>query len=302
MVIVGGGPAGLTAGLYAARSRMDALLLEKLTPGGQVVTTAFVENYPGFEEGISGTDLMAKIEKQAQRFGLKIEMREVEKIALEGNLKRVITDGLEYLAKAVVVATGAEPRSLGVPGEEELRGRGVSYCATCDAPFFRDKEVAVVGGGDSAVEEALYLTRFARRVRIIHRRQQLRAAKLTQERALSNDKVEVLWDTVVTRINGEQFVQSLDVKNVKTGQEANLDVSGVFLYVGLKPNSDLFDFEIETDESGFLRTDENMCTSAEGVYAIGDVRSKMLRQIVTAAGEGATAAFAVEKYLESLDT
>ena len=300
LVIVGGGPAGLTAGLYAARSRIDTLLLEKLTPGGQVMTTATVENYPGFEEAISGPDLMVKMEKQARRFGLKIETQQVEKISREGDLKRVLSDGGEYLTKAVIVATGAEPKSLGIPGEKEFRGRGVSYCATCDGPFFRDKEVAVIGGGDSAVEEAIYLTRFAKRVRIVHRRDRLRAAKLVQERALSNEKVEVLWDTVPIRIDGEQFVQSMDVKNVKTGQETKLDVSGVFFYVGVKPNSDFFEFDIETDEGGFLRTDDNMRTSVDGIYAVGDVRSKMLRQIVTATGEGATAAFAVEKYLENL--
>jgi thioredoxin reductase (NADPH) len=299
-IIVGGGPAGLTAGLYAARSRLDILLLEKLTPGGQVMTTAMVENYPGFEEAISGPDLVAKMEKQARGFGLQVEIKSVEKITQEGNLKKVIADGEEYLAKAVIVATGVEPKLLGIPGEKELRGRGVSYCATCDGPFFRDKEVVVIGGGDSAVEEAIYLTRFAKRVRLIHRRDQLRAAKLVQERAFSNEKVEVVWDTVTTRINGEQFVQSVDVKNVKSGQKDKFETSGVFLYVGVKPNSDLFDFKIDTDKAGFLRTDENMCTSVEGIYAVGDVRSKLLRQIVTATGEGATAAFAVEKYLEDL--
>ncbi|MCK4597079.1 thioredoxin-disulfide reductase [bacterium] len=300
LIIVGGGPAGLTAGLYAARSRIDTLLLEKLIPGGQVITTALVENYPGFEEGVPGPDLIAKMEKQARRFGLKIEMRLVEKITLDGDQKRVLADGEEYLTKAVIVASGAESQLLGVPGEKELKDRGVSYCATCDGPFFQEKEVVVVGGGDAAVEEAIYLTRFAKRVRIIHRRDQLRATKLVQERALSNDKVEVVWDTVVTRINGENFVQSVDVKNVRTGQESSLDVAGVFMYVGVKPNSELFDFQIETDERGYLRTDDRMRTSVEGIYAVGDVRSKLLRQIVTAAGEGATAAFAVEKYLESL--
>jgi thioredoxin reductase (NADPH) len=300
LIIVGGGPAGLTAGLYAARSRIDTLLLEKLIPGGQVLTTAWVENYPGFEEGVSGPDLIAKMEKQARRFGLKVEMRLVEKITLDGDQKMVLADEEEYLTKAVIVASGAESQLLGVPGEKELKGRGVSYCATCDGPFFQEREVVVVGGGDAAVEEAIYLTRFAKRVRIIHRRDQLRATKLVQERALSNSKVEVVWDTVVTRINGENFVQSVDVKNVRTGQESSLDVAGVFMYVGVKPNSELFDFEIETDERGYLRTDDRMRTSVEGIYAVGDVRSKLLRQIVTAAGEGATAAFAVEKYLESL--
>jgi thioredoxin reductase (NADPH) len=302
LVIIGGGPAGLTAGLYAARSRLDVLLLEKIHPGGQVVTTSLVENYPGFEEGISGPDLMVRIERQARRFGLNIEINQVEKIILKNGRKKIIAGDEEYSVKAVIVASGAQPRLLGVPGERELAGRGVSYCATCDGPFFRDKEVAVVGGGDSAVEEAVYLTRFAKRVFIIHRRDQLRAARMVQERALNHQKVEIVWDTVVTRINGEQSVQSVDVKNVRTDHESQLNVAGVFMYVGVIPSSDFFDFQIEKDAGDFLITDQNMQTSVAGIYAVGDVRSKSLRQIVNAAGEGATAAFAAEKYLESLES
>jgi thioredoxin reductase (NADPH) len=302
LVIIGGGPAGLTAGLYAARSRLDVLLLEKIHPGGQVVTTSLVENYPGFEEGISGPDLMVRIERQARRFGLNIEINQVEKIILKNGRKKIIAGDEEYSVKAVIVASGAQPRLLGVPGERELAGRGVSYCATCDGPFFRDNEVAVVGGGDSAVEEAVYLTRFAKRVFIIHRRDQLRAARMVQERALNHQKVEIVWDTVVTRINGEQSVQSVDVKNVRTDHESQLNVAGVFMYVGVIPSSDFFDFQIEKDAGDFLITDQNMQTSVAGIYAVGDVRSKSLRQIVNAAGEGATAAFAAEKYLESLES
>lgn len=299
VIIIGGGPAGLTAGLYAARSRLDVLLLEKLTPGGQAVSTAMVENYPGFEEGISGPDLMTRIEQQARRFGLNIEIQQVERVMLENGRKKIIADDEEYFVKALIVASGAQPKLLGVPGEKELKGRGVSYCATCDGAFFREKEVAVVGGGDSAVEEAVYLTRFAKKVFIIHRRDQLRAAKLVQERALQHEKVEVLWDTVVTGIVGEQVVQSVELKNVKTGRESQLKVAGVFMYVGVTPNSDIFDFPIEKDAGGFLVTDQDMQTSVEGVYAAGDIRSKLLRQIVNAAGEGAIAAFAAEKYLEN---
>jgi thioredoxin reductase (NADPH) len=300
LIIIGGGPAGLTAGLYAARSRLDAVLLEKLAPGGQVVTTDIVENYPGFEEGISGPELIALMEKQARRFGLQIEVQEVEKISLHKEGFSISTDGDDYLARAVIVASGAQARLLGVPGETELRGKGVSYCATCDGAFFRDKEVMVVGGGDSAVEEAVYLTRFAKRVRLAHRRDQLRATKVVQEQALSNPKVEILWSTVVTSINGEQFVESVDIKNVTSGAEDRLDVSGIFMYVGVDPSSDLFDFEIEKDERGFLITDQQMRTSVKGIYAAGDVRSKQLRQIVNAAGEAAVAAFTAEKYLEGL--
>ena len=299
LIIIGGGPAGLTAGLYAARSRLDVLLLEKLMPGGQAVTTSLVENYPGFQEGISGPDLMARIEQQARRFGLDIEIAQVERVVLEDGRKKIVADDREYVAKALIVASGAQPRLLDVPGEKELKGRGVSYCATCDGAFFRGKEVAVVGGGDSAVEEAVYLTKFAEKVFIIHRRDQLRAAKMVQERALQHDRVEVLWDNVVTRINGEHQVRSVDVKNVKTGQESRLDVAGVFMYVGVTPHTDFFDFPIDRDDGGFLVTDPNMQTSAEGIYAAGDVRSKPFRQIVNATGEGAVAAYAAEKYLEN---
>jgi thioredoxin reductase (NADPH) len=300
LIIIGGGPAGLTAGIYAARSRLDVLLLEKLTPGGQAVSTAMVENYPGFEEGISGPDLMAHIEQQAQRFGLNVETHQVEQVILEDGRKKIIADGEDYSVKAMIVASGAQPRLLGLPGERELKGRGVSYCATCDGAFFREKDVVVVGGGDSAVEEAVYLTKFARKVFIIHRRAQLRAAKLVQERAIHHEKVEILWNSVVLKINGEQFVQSVDVKNVKTGQESRLQVAGVFMYVGVTPNASFFNFPIDKDADGFLVTDQNMQTSVEGIYAAGDVRSKSFRQIVNAAGEGATAAFSAEKYLENL--
>jgi len=301
IVIIGGGPAGLTAGLYAARSRLDVLLLEKLMPGGQAVTTSLVENYPGFEEGISGPDLMTRMDQQARKFGLDVEIAQVERVALDGGRKRIFADDKEYSVRALIVASGAQPRLLGVPGEKELKGRGVSYCATCDGAFFREKRVAVVGGGDSAVEEAIYLTKFADKVFIIHRRDQLRAAKLVQERALQHDKIEVLWDTIVTQINGEQLVQSMNIKNVKTGQKDQLDVAGVFMYVGVTPNSDFFNFPIDRDAGGFLITDQNMQTSVEGVYAAGDVRSKTLRQIVNATGEGAMAAFSAEKFLENLN-
>jgi len=299
VIIIGGGPAGLSAGLYAARSRLDVLLLEKLMPGGQAVTTSLVENYPGFEEGISGPDLMIRMDQQARKFGLNVEIAQVERVALDDGKKKIFADGKEYSVRALIVASGAQPRLLGVPGEKELKGKGVSYCATCDGAFFREKRVAVVGGGDSAVEEAVYLTKFAEKVFIIHRRDQLRAAKLVQERALQNDKVEVLWDSVVTRINGEQLVQSMNVKNVKTGQESQLDVTGVFMYVGVIPNSDFFDFPIDRDAGGFLITDQNMQTTVEGIYAAGDVRSKPFRQIVNATGEGAMAAFSAEKFLEN---
>jgi len=302
VIIIGGGPAGLTAGIYAARSRLDVLLLEKLMPGGQAVTTSLVENYPGFEEGISGPDLMTRMDQQARKFGLNVEIAQVEQVALGGGRKKIVADDREYVTKALIVASGAQPRLLGVPGEKELKGKGVSYCATCDGAFFREKRVAVVGGGDSAVEEAVYLTKFAEKVFIIHRRDQLRATKLVQERALQNDKVEVLWDTVVTRINGEQVVQSMDLKNVKTGQEIQLEVAGVFMYVGVIPNSDFFDFPIDRDDGGFLITDQNMQTTVEGIYAAGDVRSKPFRQIVNATGEGAMAAFTAEKFLENLNS
>ena len=300
LVIVGGGPAGLTAGLYASRARLQTLLIEKMVPGGQAASTFLIENYPGFPEGIPGPDLAQAMEKQAKRFGLEVLNGEVNHLAAKANHWEVEWEDRKITTKAVIVATGVESIKLGVPGEEELKGRGVSYCATCDGPFFRDQDIGVVGGGDSAVDEALYLTRFARRVYIIHRRNALRAEKILQERALQNEKIEILWDTVVAKVLAEAGVEGLELKNVKTQETRTLQVNGVFFYVGLKPITGFLGGVVKLDERGYVITDENMATSAPGIFAAGDVRQKVLRQVTTAVGDGATAAFAVERYVDSL--
>ncbi|HID95590.1 MAG TPA: thioredoxin-disulfide reductase [Candidatus Latescibacteria bacterium] len=296
VIIVGAGPAGLTAGIYVARAGLNAVLYEKLSPGGQAATTDLVENYPGFDRGISGLELMEKMESQARRFGLRIEFKPVDRVYSSDGLHFVRTaDGEDNSARAVIVATGAEPNPLGVPGEDALRGRGVSYCATCDGPLYRSGKVAVVGGGDSAVGEAIFLTRFASKVYLVHRRHQLRATKSLQDKALSNDKVEFIWDSVVTRIEGEDSVNSISIRNVRSAKERKLKVDGVFIYVGRKPNSAILDTEVRSDQKGYIITNEHMETSVKGLFAAGDVRSKLLYQIATAVGDGATAAYAVEK-------
>jgi len=300
LIIVGAGPAGLTAGLYAARARLDVVLFEKMSPGGQVLLTDIVENYPGFPEGISGFELMDRMKRQAESFGLSIEMREVLSFRFDPDLKAVMTDKGEEQAKSVILACGATPRKLGIPGEEQLTGKGVSYCATCDGPFYRDQEVAVIGGGDTAVEEALFLTKFATRVYLIHRRDQLRATKVLQERVMANDKVEIIWDTIPQRILGQNGVEAVELKNVKTSQLSTLNVQGIFVFIGYEPNTQLLKGILDLDKLGFIRTNAEMETSVAGVFAAGDIRSKNLRQISTAVGEGATAAFSAEKYLDSL--
>lgn len=300
VLIAGGGPAGLTAGLYAARAKLRALLLENMVPGGQTASTSMVENYPGFPDGISGLDLAQAMERQAKRFGLEIINGEVEQLASRGHLWEVKQEGKKFIAKALIVATGLKPVKLGIPGEEKLKGRGVSYCATCDGPFFRGQDIGVIGGGDSAVDEALYLTRFARVVYLIHRRNALRAEKILQERAFQNEKIKILWNTVVTEVLGETGVEELKLKNLNTQEKQALKVSGVFFYVGLKPNTEFLKGVVSLDEQGYVITDASMATSAPGIYAAGDVRQKLLRQVSTAVGDGATAAFAVERYVESL--
>jgi thioredoxin reductase (NADPH) len=300
MVIIGGGPAGLTAGLYAARAKLRTLLLEKMFPGGQIATTFLVENLPGFAEGISGPDLAQAMEAQAKRFGLEIVSGEAAQLISRGQVWEVDQGDRKLLAKAIILATGVEPIKLGIPGEEELKGKGVSYCAVCDGAFFRDEEIAVIGGGDSAVDEALYLTRFAKRVYLIHRRNALRAEKILQERAFKNEKIEIIWDTVVLEIMGQGGVKGLKLKNLKTQLTRDLPVSGVFFYVGTKPNSDFLKWVVELDEQGYVITDAQMATSCPGIFAAGDVRQKLLRQVTTAIGDGATAAYAAERYIESL--
>jgi len=300
LIIIGAGPAGLTAGLYAARARLKTLMLERLSPGGQVLMTDWVENYPGFPDGISGFDLIDKMRRQAEKFDLVIESQEVSRLELSPEKKVVVTDKGTLETRALILTSGATPRKLGIEGEELLIGKGVSYCATCDGPFYRDQEVALIGGGDTAVEEAIFLTRFAAKVHLIHRRDELRATKLLRERVMALDQVNIVWDTVPTRIVGDTEVKGVDLKNVKTGKTSHLPVQGVFVFVGYIPNTELVKGQLELDKLGFVVTNNDMQTSVPGVFAAGDIRSKILRQIATAVGEGATAVFAVERYLESL--
>ena len=290
----------MTAGLYAARARLDCVLLEKLAPGGQVLTTDRVENYPGFPDGISGFELVDRMKAQAENFGLEIRSEEVMKLELIGDRRIMTTNKGDLEAKTVILAPGAAWKRLGVDGEEALIGKGVSYCATCDGPFYRDQDVAVIGGGDTAMEEAIFLTRFASNIKVIHRRDALRAIKLLQERAFAEEKIEFIWDTVPTRILGGDGVEGIELKNVKTGELSREEVQGVFIFIGTIPNTAFLRGIIELDENGFVKTDDNMQTSAPGVFAAGDVRAKLFRQISTAVGEGAAASHAVEKYLEGL--
>ena len=300
LIIIGGGPAGLAAGLYASRARLKTRMVEKLSPGGQVITTDWVENYPGFPEGVSGFDLIDKMREQAERFGLEITLGETMSLERNGGLIQVnLADG-KLVSKAVIIASGVQPNQLGVPGEKELTGRGVSYCGTCDGPFFRDMEILVVGGGDTAVEEALFLTRFASKVHLCHRRDELRATGILRERITAEPKVEFHWSAVVTAIEADarDQVGGAILKDLKTGEKYTLPVNGVFMFVGVHPATGFLDGFVELDERGFILADEELATSQPGVLAAGDVRVKTLRQIVTAVGDGATAAFNAERYIQ----
>ncbi|MBC8413137.1 MAG: thioredoxin-disulfide reductase [Nitrospira sp.] len=300
VIIIGGGPAGLTAGLYAARARMKSLLIEKGFSGGQVMTTEWIENYPGFEEGISGAELAGKMEAQALRFGLEITQGSVIGVVSEGKYKKVrLDDDSELETKAVILATGSNPRPLNIKGEDEYRGRGVSYCATCDGAFYKDDVLVVVGGGDSAVEEGLFLTKFASKVYIVHRRDQLRAAKVVQERAFANPKIEFIWDSAVREIKGDESgVETIDLENLKTGEHSTIQAKGIFIYIGYDPNTEFIKELVTLNESNYIVAEEDMSTSTPGVFVAGDVRSKPLKQIATAVGDGAIAAITAEKYVE----
>ncbi len=297
VVIVGGGPAGLTAGLYTSRARLNSLLIENGVVGGQIVDAEQVENYPGFPEGISGLELGQLIHRQATKYGLKTIIAEVT--GVEPQQKQIVVKTTEgnFIAKAVIIASGSERRKLGIPGEEEFTGKGVSYCATCDAAFFKGLPVAVVGGGNAAITEALHLTRFASRVTVIHRRNQLRANGIMQEKALSEPKIEFLWDTVAEEIEGENSVTRIKLRQVKTGEKSTLDIAGVFISVGLKPNTDYLKGVLPLDNGGYVITTGKMETEIPGIFAAGDIRRNSARQAITAAGDGATAAFYAEKFI-----
>ncbi len=302
LIILGGGPAGLTAGLYAARARMDHLLIEKGAEGGQVLLTDWVDNYPGFPEGISGFDLAEKMLAHAKRFELNSMFANVLSMNISQKpIQLELEDGNSLTCDSLIICTGAHPRPLDIPGEKELTGKGVSYCATCDAPFYRNQHVAVVGGGNTAVQEASHLTKFADKVTLIHRRDELRATKILQEKAFANSKIEFIWDSTVTAINGQDGVEELELLN-KNGDTSTLQVDGIFVLVGVLPNNEMLPLtELKADTGGFIPTDLETRTAVDGVMAAGDIRSKEVRQIINAAGEGATAVLAAENYLTNLN-
>ncbi|MFA6079488.1 MAG: thioredoxin-disulfide reductase [Candidatus Omnitrophota bacterium] len=304
IVIIGGGPGGITAGLYASRARMKTLLIEKSLCGGQVLVTDMIENFPGFPEGIKGPDLADWMVKQAVRFGLEIMISDAVGIGLKKEEKGYFTVSLSdcrvIKALSLIIATGARWNSLGIPGEAEFRGRGVSYCATCDGPLFRNKDIVVVGGGDTALEDALFLTKFARSVTIVHRRGKLRATAILQERARTNNKIKFQLNSTASEVIGDTAVRGVRIKDVVTGAESVLKCDGVFIFIGIIPNSGIAKDVVKTDDRGYIICDDDMKTSVEGIFGCGDVRKKSLRQVVTATGEGATAAFSAEHYVECL--
>lgn len=301
VIIIGSGPAGLTAAIYAARANLAPLVFTGMERGGQVTLTSDIENFPGFPDGIGGFEMSQRFEQQAQKFGAEIVSEIVTRVELTGTVKKVYTENGVYEAKAVIIATGSTPKRLGVPGENEFIGRGVSYCATCDGFFFTGKEVAVIGGGNSALDEGLFLTRFANKVTIIHRRDRLRADAILQQRAKQNEKIAFILDSVVEEIIGDSSVKALKIKNVKTGAISELKVDGVFVFIGHSPNVSLFEGQIELDEQNYIKTDRRTRTNLSGVFACGDVQDSIYRQAITAAGSGCQAAIEAEKYIAELE-
>ncbi len=298
IAIIGAGPAGLSAAIYAARGGLKTVVFEKGITGGQIVLTADVDNYPGFDETVSGYDLVEKMHKQAKKFEAEFRNEEVTAIGLEGLCKVIETPVNTYRAKAIVYCAGAYPRRLSVPGEDRFTGKGVSYCATCDGALYRNKTVAVIGGGDSAVEEAIFLTKFAEKVYLIHRRDSLRAVHAVQQRAFNNKKIEIIWDTVVHEIVGDEIIRKLVLYNKKKNLTTELKINGIFVYVGIIPNNKLIESRLDLDPQGFVNTDENCQTNIPGIYAAGDIVHKVLRQVVTAVSDGATASFSAEKWIQ----
>lgn len=299
IIIIGGGPAGYTSALYASRAGFNTLVIERMSAGGQLALTDVVDNYPGFDEGIDGFTLGMKMQSSAERFGAVTEYAEVTSLDLKGKIKKVITDSGEFEAKAMIIATGANPRELNLPREKELLGKGVHYCAHCDGRFYRDKTVAVIGGGNSAVSDALYLSRLAKKVYLIHRRDTLRATKIYHEPLKSAENIEFIPDSVVTEILGEQRVSGAKLKNLKSGKETEIPCDGIFVSIGRRPATELLNNILDLDEYGYIIADESTKTNIEGVFAVGDVRQKALRQIVTAVSDGATAVHFAEEYLSN---
>lgn len=304
VIIIGSGPAGLSAAIYSARARLKTLILERVKVGGQIVITDEVANYPGSVEHATGPSLIARMEEQVESFGAERKKDNIKEVDFTGKIKKLKGEKEEYYAKSVIIATGANPRKIGCPGENELIGKGVSYCATCDAEFFEDLEVFIVGGGDSAIEEAIYLTKFAKKVTIVHRRDELRAAKSIQEKAFKNPKIEIKWNSVITEIKGDGMVQSAVFKDTKTGELSEYfadeedETFGIFVFVGYLPTNQLVKELVDVNEAGYIITNDKMETNIEGVFAAGDIREKPLRQVVTAAADGAIAAVQAEKYIE----
>ncbi|MDP3919517.1 MAG: thioredoxin-disulfide reductase [Candidatus Omnitrophota bacterium] len=300
VVIIGAGGAGLTAAIYTSRAKLSTAIFEKLTPGGQIALTDLVENYPGFPEGILGPDVSQRMEAQAKRYGTEVIYEEVKSIAKQNGGFQITTGSGSYSAAAVILASGASFRMVGVPGERELTGKGVSYCATCDGAFFKEKEIVVVGGGDSAMQEGIFLTRFASKVTVIHRRDSLRASPILKDRAKANEKIEFVWDTVIEKILGEKKVEGVSLRNVKTGETREFRTDGVFIFIGHDPNSALVKEFVEIDESGYVKATDSLQTSVPGVFAAGEIRAGAVKQLVAACGEGCEAALAAQHHIENL--
>jgi len=301
LVIIGGGPAGLTCAIYAGRARLKTLILEKVSWGGKLLFINKIENYPGFSEPVSGLRLMEEMKKQAENFGIEFREEEVIEIDIKGKEKIITTQGEKiFRSLAVVIATGTDYKELGVPGEIEFLGKGVSYCGTCDGPLFQNKEIVVVGGGDTALEETIFLSRFAKKIFLLHRRDKLRGAKILQERVFSLPNVEIKWNTVVLKIEGKEKVERVKIKNLKTEKEDFISCQGVFIFIGVRPQTGFLKNFLKLDEEGFIITDEKMKTSQEGVFACGDVRKNSLKQVVNACAEGAIACLSAEKYIEGV--
>ncbi len=298
VIIIGGGGAGLTAAIYTSRAKLSTLLIEKLAPGGQIALTDVVENYPGFPEGITGPEISQRMEEQAKRYGTAIQYQEVQSVAKKNGIFEIRGMQENFQAKSIILAAGASFRMLGVPGEKELTGRGVSYCATCDGAFFKEKEIVVVGGGDSALQEGLFLTRFASKLTVIHRRDKLRASPILQERAKNNPKINFLWDTVVQKIHGAKKVEGLSLENVKNKETRNFPVDGVFVFIGHDPNTAFLKGFVELDEKGYVKASSDLKTSVPGVFAAGEIRAGATKQLVSACGEGCEAALAAQEYVE----